>query len=94
MANGGARPGAGRKPGSMNKKTIEQKMVERTLREMLLPYAESVAQALIAKAQAGDVAAIKEYHERTHGKVTDHFNHTSNGETIAPLLVKFIDADK
>jgi len=51
MALGGKRPGAGRKKGSLNKKTLEQKIVAEAMRQRVLRSAETMMNAHMALAQ-------------------------------------------
>jgi hypothetical protein len=52
-----------------------------------------ISPVLIAKALEGDVPAIKEINDRVIGKSQGNIDLTSNGETIQPVLVKFIDGE-
>jgi hypothetical protein len=66
MSSGGARLGAGRKPGSTNKATAE-------LRELAQEYAPAALEelarlAVCATSEAARVAAIKEILDRAYGK--------------------------
>lgn len=49
--NGGKRPGAGRKKGSLSKKTLEQKIVEEELKQRVLQSADSLLDAQLSLAQ-------------------------------------------
>lgn len=51
MANGGRRPGAGRKPGSLSRKTIERKMVEEALHRRILGAVDRIFNAQLALAE-------------------------------------------
>lgn len=62
-----------------------------TYRETLQELLALVPSALKDRVEKGDIAAIKELHERTLGKVEQKTDITSNGETLTPLLVKFLD---
>ena len=68
MANGGARPGAGRKPGVPNKVTADIK----ALAQVHAPVAISELARLAVEAQSepARVAAIKELLDRGFGKAT------------------------
>jgi hypothetical protein len=66
MAGGGKRPGAGRKPGSPNKVSLE-------LRELAQAYAPAALAELArlaksAKSETARVAAIRELLDRGYGK--------------------------
>lgn len=68
MARGGARPGAGRKPGHIAKSTQIALESKALLIEQLTKQIVPVTNALIAKALEGDVSAIKEIYDRSYGK--------------------------
>ena len=70
MPAGGARPGSGRKKGSLFPKTMQKLTEAELLRESLRPHVADVARALIAQALTGDTSAIKEVFERVAGKAT------------------------
>jgi hypothetical protein len=95
MANGGARPGAGRKP-DLKKQAIAEAYTK-ALAEAVAKEQIPIIQALIGKAKTGDVAAIKEIHERIAGKVKDEMNlignltHTFNDlpeETLKTIILR------
>jgi hypothetical protein len=65
MAKGGARPGAGR-PKAQH--TIEAEAAKAALVEAFVKDKEKIFAALIKRAKAGDVPAIKELFERVWGK--------------------------
>jgi hypothetical protein len=67
---GGARPGAGRPKGSKDVSTIDKEKLAEEIRLMLVPHAEAVVEAMIAKCLIGDASMIKEYWDRTCGKVS------------------------
>jgi hypothetical protein len=62
---GGRRQGAGRKQGFAAKSAEEARKL---FSELLMDEIEPIAQALIAKAKSGDVAAAKELFDRSWGK--------------------------
>ena len=62
---GGKRIGAGRKVGFAAKNAEEAR---RVLSEMLIDKIKPIAEALIARAEAGDVVAAKELFDRAWGK--------------------------
>lgn len=68
MAKGGARPGAGRKKGSLAQHTLEAQEGKALLIQMYLENIRPINQALIDKAKAGDIQAIKELHDRVYNK--------------------------
>ena len=89
----GAPGGPGRPP-----ETPEQKAIKKATKELIREYTDKLAESLpliepklIEKAVAGDIAAIKEVHDRVMGKPPQTTDITSGGEAIQPILVKFID---
>lgn len=86
-------PGPGRPP-----ETQEQKIIKRTIKEIVKEYKENLAAALpqiepviIEKAVKGDMSAVKEIHDRVMGKSEQKTDITSGGEAIQPVLVKFLN---
>jgi len=86
-------PGGGRP-----KDTEETKALRKATKQIITDYREALSEALpfiqpvlIAKAIDGDMTAIKEIHDRTMDKARQATDITTNGESIQPLLVKFID---
>lgn len=86
-------PGGGRP-----KETEQDKIIKKATKELIQEYKESLGEALplikpiiIAKALEGDMTAIKEIHDRVMDKAKQPTDVTSNGESIVPILVKFID---
>lgn len=74
----------GRPKGALSRKTLLRKWLEVSGTNGTVE--DDVALALIKKALEGDVNAIKEVLDSTHGKVTDKLEQTgANGE---PLAVK------
>lgn len=82
--NGGARPGAGRKPGSVSKSTMQALVLRQKMVDMYEKAAEHINLALLKKAMDGDVLAIKEIHDRVYGKSFQpgQLDVTSNGNAI------------
>jgi hypothetical protein len=76
MPNGGKRPGAGRKP-DLKKQAIAEAYTK-ALYEAVQKEKLPLIQALIAKAKTGDIAALKEIHERLLGKVKDEMSLTGD----------------
>lgn len=66
--HGGARTGAGIPAGTKTSATLKRDEAKMLLMEALRPHADAVAKALADKARTGDVAAIKEFHDRYIGK--------------------------
>lgn len=58
----------GRPKGAKATHTIEAERGKAELVRMYLENVRPINQALIDKAKAGDIAAIKELHDRVHGK--------------------------
>src|ERR1039458_4767266 len=85
MANGGKRPGAGRKPDITKQKIAEEytKALYEAVQKEKLP----IIKALIKRAKTGDVQAVKEIHERLLGKVAQALTGTDGNDLFpAPLL--------
>ena len=76
--NGGARPGAGRKP-----KIQEVKLIE-AMDRICVP--EKIWEALLYKCQQGDTAALKLWLSYRFGMPKQQIDVTSNGENIAPPI--------
>lgn len=68
MAQGGKRPGAGRKKGHKASHTLQAEQAKAELIRMYVENIKPINQALIDKAIAGDIQAIKELHDRVFGK--------------------------
>ena len=90
--NGGARPGAGRKPKIQEIKVIEQ------MDAISVP--EEIWNALLYKCQEGDTAAIKLWLSYRFGLPKQQIDVTTNGENIAPPIqwiskqIEFKDAEQ
>ena len=76
--NGGARPGAGRKPKIQEIKVIEQ------MDAVSVPG--EIWKALLYKVKEGDTAAIKLWLSYRFGMPKQQVDITSNGENIAPPI--------
>jgi hypothetical protein len=76
--NGGARPGAGRKP-----KILEVKLIEQ-MDAISVP--EQIWNALLFKCQQGDTQAIKLWLSYRFGLPKQQIDVTTNGEKIAPPI--------
>lgn len=78
MANGGKRPGAGRKPGSRSAKTLEKMAVQKAFNERVMRHADHLFHAQLALS-VGSVRVFRIDEEndgngkikRTHTLVTD-----------------------
>lgn len=82
------------------KDTPEDKIIKKATKQLIAEYKEALGESLplirpilIAKALEGDISAIKEIHDRVMDKSKQPTDITTNGESIQPLLVKFIDAE-
>jgi len=76
--NGGARPGAGRKP-----KILEVKLIEQ-MDAISVP--NKIWEALLYKCQQGDTQAIKLWLSYRFGLPKQQIDVTTNGEKIAPPI--------
>ena len=76
--NGGARPGAGRKP-----KILEVKLIEQ-MDAISVP--NEIWKALLFKCQQGDTQAIKLWLSYRFGLPKQQIDVTTNGEKIAPPI--------
>ena len=76
--NGGARPGAGRKPKIQEIKIIEQ------MDAVSVP--NEIWEALLFKVKEGDTAAIKLWLSYRFGMPKQQIDVTTNGESIAPPI--------
>lgn len=78
----------GRKPD-----TFEQKLVKKATKQIIAEYKEALVEALpkiqpilIAKALEGDLASIKELHDRAMDKAKQPTDITSKGEQIVTSI--------
>lgn len=76
-------------PGGRRPDTPEQKIMKKVIKELVKEYKEDLAQilpelkpVLIQKALGGDLASIKEIHDRVMGKPEQQTDITSKGEKI------------
>ena len=76
--NGGARPGAGRKPKIQEIKVIEQ------MDSVSVPNV--IWEALLNKCKEGDTAALKLWLSYRFGMPKQQLDITTNGENIAPPI--------
>jgi len=95
------KPGESGNPDGRKPMTEQEKLIKKASKEIIKEYKEALAEALpmiqpvlIAKALEGDMTAIKEVHDRAMDKAKQATDITTNGESIQPLLVKFIDGNK
>lgn len=80
MASGGARPGAGRKPG------LQAEAYRKALLDLVDVNRDGLAKALVEKGLIGDVPALKEINERVLGKVPMPID-SGDGEVSLPVLL-------
>lgn len=85
-------------PEGRTPETPEDKIVKKATKELIAEYKEALGESLpmikpilIAKALEGNMKAIKEIHDRVMDKSKQPTDITSDGESIIPLLVKFVD---
>lgn len=71
MAKGGKQPGAGRPKGAISKSTRSALEAKAILVAKIHEEIEPITEALIAKAQEGDIQAIKEVFDRAFGKAVN-----------------------
>tara|TARA_R110000868_G_C10972640_1_gene770692 strand:- start:25894 stop:26274 length:381 start_codon:yes stop_codon:yes gene_type:complete len=90
--------GPGRPP-----ETEEQKIVKKAIKEIVKEYKEGLAEALpnispilVAKAMNGDIAAIKEIHDRTMDKAPIQQKHTGadGGAIQTNITITFEDGSE
>lgn len=91
MPSGGARKGTGPKKGQPFQKTVEKRAAQEAWRERAKKDEAEVYEMQMTLIRKGDGAMIREWNERFYGKVTENFDHTTNGESLNPILVRFID---
>ena len=93
MAVGGKRPGAGRKPGSLNKSTQDVKAL--ALKYCPAAMAELGRLAVQAESEQARVSAIKELLDRGYGKSAVTVGGTGpNGEIMLGIDVKFVSGSR
>lgn len=78
----------GRPKGSKAAHTLQAERGKALLVQMYLEQVRPINQALINKALSGDIAAIKELHDRVHGKSVQPIEGVKDG---SPITVKIID---
>jgi hypothetical protein len=93
-------PGVSGNPNGRTPDSLEDKIVKKATKELIAEYKEALGESLpmiqpilIAKALEGDMVAIKEIHDRVMDKSKQSTDITTNGESVNPVLIKFIDAD-
>jgi len=80
--NGGARPGAGRKPGQLSSHTLQAQETKKLLVDMFQKNAKPIFSVLIEKAIDGDMQAVREVLDRVYGKAQQSMDVTSGGERM------------
>jgi hypothetical protein len=87
----------GRPKGSKNRSTLVRQWLEAsesivnpiTGEKERLTQQDIMTLAIIKKARKGDVAAYKELMDSAHGKVTDHTDITTNGNSVNIPVIKW-----
>ena len=87
MANGGKRPGAGRKKGSVAKHTLEAQELRKRYIERVAPIWDDLIDAQIEKASVGDMRAIEEINNRVLGKSIQPLAGTDPEGNILPFQI-------
>lgn len=90
--NGGKRAGAGRKKGSFAVHTLEAQELKKALIQAYAENAKEINQALMDKAKAGDIPAIKEVLDRCFGKAPQAVTGADGGELKIIFDSTFRDA--
>lgn len=80
--NGGARPGAGRKAGGMNAKTVERLAVKQAFIDRVYQHADELFELQMANARKGDGKAIESLLDRAFGKSQENLDLTTNGKEL------------
>jgi len=98
MARGGKQPGAGRPKGSTNKATAEVKELARQYGagaiDQLAKLAGLAGRRYTAKAEAAQVAAIKEILDRGYGKATQPIGNEEGKAFLLDMIErKIVNAD-
>jgi hypothetical protein len=81
MPKGGARPGAGRKPG------LQAEAYRKALLDLVEKNREGLAKALVERGLAGDIPALKEINDRTLGKAPQPLT----GENGGPIHIQGVE---
>src|SRR5438309_288382 len=87
MKNGGKRPGAGRKKGSLAKHTIEAQELRKRLIKAAAKHWEAIIFSLIDNAIAGNVVAQRELLDRVLGKAIQPLAGTDPDGNILPFQI-------
>jgi hypothetical protein len=95
MGYGGARPGAGRKPGSTNKLTADKLLDQVRLRTNGQNYEELLVEDFIAARFGDDKALLLKYHNLILNKVMDSLAKieiTESEDAVEAKKIAFADA--
>ena len=84
--NGGARPGAGRKKGQKAAHTLDAAKGKELLIKMYLEKIKPINEALIKKAEEGDIQAIKELHDRVYGRSPQPITGANGGDFVVKVV--------
>jgi hypothetical protein len=87
MSNGGKRPGAGRKKGSVAKHTLEAQEFRKRLIQRVTPVWDDIIDTMIEKAAMGESWAIKEINDRILGKAIQPLASTDDQGNILPFQI-------
>lgn len=94
-------PGVSGNPEGRTPETIEDKIIKKATKELIAEYKEGLGESLplikpiiIAKALEGDMAAIKEIHDRVMDKAKQPTDITSGGKPIVQLAQEIIDKNE
>lgn len=71
------------------KRSLEGEMLRDYISSVIEKEKAPIISALIEKAKSGDVMAFKELMDRAYGKAMQPTDITSDGESIAPVLVDY-----
>lgn len=92
MNHGGNRKNSGRPKGSLATHTLEAQTLRQYMIQEVIANKKELVEALIEKAKAGEVSALKEVFDRSLGKVKDSMEISTRAESpLAPIL-RFIRA--
>jgi hypothetical protein len=91
--NGGKRPGAGRKKGSLAPSTLLAIKSREEFAKKVEENLDVIFEALLSKVKDKDVSAIKELLDRAWGKSSQSLDLKNNGESfgIANIIIGLID---
>lgn len=93
MSKGGAMPGAGRKKGSKASHTLDAMAGRALLIQMYLERIRPINEALLKKAEEGDIQAIRELHDRVYGKAPQPLTGANGGNIVFEIVKYAKDTD-